>query len=157
MPTTALQVRPDALTRIELGVSGAAKVVLEAGSDGWLVTEPVATRANQVAVQAMIGVFADVEIHRRVANEPAPAHGLGPRSRVDVVGAGADSGAARRFAVGAEAGEETYVQLDGDAYASGAFLTGAMSHGDAPTSRSAWPPRNSVKNSIGTSSPSTRS
>lgn len=115
LPTAALQVTPDRLVRLELIQPGQRPVTLEVTDGRWRAVSPVSFPANQIAVDSMIAVLAEIEIRRRVSGRSEPKHRLGENSGI-VVKTWTDSGVVRQFTVGASVGEETYIQRAGEAH-----------------------------------------
>lgn len=78
------------------------------------MVSPIRFLANRQAVESMVAVLAEIEIQRRVADNPEPRHRLGENSGV-VVKAWTNDEVVSHFTVGASAGEETFIQRAGEA------------------------------------------
>jgi hypothetical protein len=113
LPTTSLQVPTDQLSRVEITQPGGPTVTLSRSSGTWTTVSPLPFLANKPAVESIVAVLAEIEIIRRVADRPEPKHRLTADSGV-VVQAWTKDGALQPFNVGAQAGEQTYVQRVGE-------------------------------------------
>lgn len=115
----ALQIPPEQLSRIELVTrqdpSPGRRIVLAKVNGTWQVVAPVKYPANQVAVESMVAVMAEIEIltSRQGDEREVRRHSVDEATGVQVK---AWAGDARQiqFIVGRSLQESTYVRLVGD-------------------------------------------
>jgi len=110
LPASALQVQPEQLSRIELsgGRGRAQPIVLAKNERGWQVLSPIAYRANQTAIEAMVAVLAEIEILERAGADATAARKYGVQAGGLRVKAWAGDQPKSHFVIGHSSREQTY-------------------------------------------------